>query len=150
MRNPVYGCKLYVTIGRTSEECMAGLPTSIADAVRDDLPKASEWDGYTFDITGGIYVIVLRVNAKGNLDYDAIFHEVSHCTAWMCDFHGVKVDPKDHEAFAYLTGWVGKMVMKALDKYRDKLKQAPTPPLNKRAKQGIISMEKSTLLDPSN
>lgn len=150
MRNPVYGCKLYVAVGRTAEECKAALPISIAEALEPDLPKASEWDGYTFDIGAGIFVIVLKADKHGQCPYDSVFHEVAHCTAWMCDFHGVKVDPKDHEAFAYLTGWVGKMTMRALDRYRNGLKQTPTPALNKRAKQGIINTEKSTLLDPSN
>jgi hypothetical protein len=118
LRNPVYGSKLYVGVGVTAAECSASLPACISVHLKDDLPSGTDWSGHTFDINGGVFVILLRADRAGNVPYDSIFHEVAHATAWMCKYHGVKVDPEDHEAYAYLQGWVGAQTMKAVLTYK--------------------------------
>ena len=100
MRNPVYGSKLYVGVGTTAPACLEALPKYTHPTIKDSLPTGSDWTGYTYDIGNGIFAIILKANKLGNIPYDAIFHEVAHATAWMCKYHGVKVDPEDHEAYA--------------------------------------------------
>ena len=118
MRVPIYRSHLHIGIGASSEECVAALPAHVRPHVQKLLPADNAWDGYTFDIEDGHFVVLLRVDpASGDVPVDAIFHEVGHVSAWICHYHQVRICPKDHEAYAHLQGWVGKEVTKRLRTY---------------------------------
>jgi len=50
-----------------------------------------------------------------------ITHEVFHITHRILDFHGVKFSPDNHEAHAYLCGWIAQWVDFQLKKHKIKI-----------------------------
>lgn len=107
MRVPLYGSCIYVGIGKTEAECVRCLPASLRKHI--ELP-ASCWAGCFADLGDGDFAILLRVR-DGGVYYTDIFHEVEHATAGLCAYHGIKMDPDNDEAIAYLQGWIGEWVM---------------------------------------
>lgn len=134
MRIPIYGSQLHIGIGRTQEECVAMLPGHIKPHIEKELPSDQNWDGHTFDLLDGHFAVLLKSNAKDVIPVDAIFHEVGHVSAWICYYHQVRICPKDHEAYAYLQGWVGKQIMKAVEAFYRRVRRS----LNKGRKSAII------------
>lgn len=134
MRVPIYGSYLHIGVGHTQEECVSQLPRHIQPHVQKELPKDTEWEGYTFDLLDGHFAVLLRSDDKGQVSIRSVFHEVGHVSAWICYYHQVRICPKDHEAYAYLQGWVGARVMKAVEAYYRRRHRT----LNKRAKPAII------------
>lgn len=48
---------------------------------------------------------------------DTISHEIVHLVNAVCKSRGIKLDPDNDEAQAYLTGWVTSVVTKLFKKY---------------------------------
>lgn len=118
MRVPIYGSYLHIGIGASPEACITALPKHVRPHVQKLLPADPQWDGYTFDIDDGHFVVLLRPDpATGIVATTTIFHEVGHVSAWICHYHQVRICPKDHEAYAHLQGWVGTKVVKRLAAY---------------------------------
>lgn len=134
MRIPIYGSKLHIGIGVDPASCLASLPVNIQRAIgEEDKTKllADGWAGYSVDFEDGNYAILLCDDCPG-IEMSTVFHEVGHTTLYVCERHGVTITSDGHEAFAYLTGWIGEQVMLRIAAWRK------LHPLNTKPKRGII------------
>ena len=79
---------------------------------------------------------------RGKIAVDDLAHEVFHLTTRILQWHGVEFDANNHEAHAYLNGWLTGWVYKQLRKQGERvayhwtevaaIKQPPVKPQKRR------------------
>jgi hypothetical protein len=113
MFNPViYPFKIWIVIDKS--------PNIIAENFREyDGSKVifTEGDGIkrqeAFSMmvqTDDYYGAVIYIRSKKSIDYNLAAHEASHTAKHLCEHIGG--DPKPHEFFEYLVGWIAGCIEK--------------------------------------
>lgn len=63
----------------------------------------------------GQFGLFLHSNCLGP---DTVAHELFHLTIGIADMYGIKVDPHNHEAVAYLHGWLAAEIEKVIATFK--------------------------------
>lgn len=61
---------------------------------------------------------------RGDVNHEAIGHEVSHVTGKILQYHGIALDPFNDEPFCYLSGWIQGWVYRALAAAKETVHQS--------------------------
>lgn len=114
---PIYGQRVWCVFDRETDRKVREYFG--ADAAAESV---AGYAGVFTERGGGITVFVLAAFArKGTADWVCTAsHECVHMGYYVLDYVGVKHDAENHEALAYLQGWLLGEVMAAYAKWRKK------------------------------
>lgn len=88
----------------------------------DEEEAQANYSGMVVPITsvdGTRFILsALPKSIDDHYDEETLWHEMLHCSWFVLDFAGVKIDTKNHEAQTYLQGALVRSVKKALYKIK--------------------------------
>lgn len=64
----------------------------------------------------------MMLRSRGPIRHNTIAHEVTHVCQYFCEQINVKVQPDNHEAYAYMVGHLTEMVYRKLRQWRIEVK----------------------------
>lgn len=105
---PLYGAVVFVSISdnplaeRATMNDVFGPGPVVAERVLGGLCSSSE------DGRFGLFL------SSNDLDHDTVAHELFHLTVQIAACYDIKIDTHNHEAVAYLHGWLASEVYKAI------------------------------------
>ncbi len=73
-----------------------------------DYLSNKDYEGLHMPLSNGCYYLIIKKNKDKYEEIDTITHEVSHLTTDILHDAGVKINRKNDEAHAYLTGYLNK------------------------------------------
>lgn len=97
---------------------------SLAKTVKYLFPDECEegmdrWDGLAVYRGKDCFVVL---NSQGEVELNAVTHELTHACQYFCDMLHIPVLPRNHEAYAYMIGHLNGVVYKKLKKWRIEIK----------------------------
>lgn len=111
IRVPLYGALLYVSITDSPRKARLDacnifgpceLNVDVAESIASHTPS-------------GIFGLFLN---SGNLSWSVVAHEIFHVSVHMASWAGIPVDPGNHEAVAYLHGWISEEVHAVIEAHK--------------------------------
>lgn len=95
---PIYGGSFRLFVGSDSADKYYGTSTGGGEGFSAYVTTMEDSDGYQ--------EVVMVFSTIGDFAHDTLAHECLHAAWRILEIHGVHVDRSNHEALAYLLGWM--------------------------------------------
>jgi hypothetical protein len=112
---PIYGSYVTFIYSNSYDAIVEYAKTDKRTEEDIDYLKTNDYEGLHMPLSSGCYYLIIKKNKDKYEEIDTITHEVSHLVTDILHDSGVKVNRKNDEAYAYLTGYLNKEFFKFKD-----------------------------------
>jgi hypothetical protein len=113
---PIYESVLYIVVAEDCAAAKAKLPKSLHSEMAG-LEKDGVYGG-SCSLDGEFAICFFT--RYGPVTANTVFHEAGHTAFDILSWHNVPITVENQEAFTYLLGWLGELLMKAISKKKRK------------------------------